>query len=232
MRCRGAVQDGRRVDAGRRKKPRYADAGCGAKGCRFRRSAAAASTDRPGAEGANGAATTGRRRPERNGNHRAGRPSAAQAITSEAARGERRAVVHQVLGRRRSGRGRVAFAYAACRGGIGRIFGPAADRSIGQRRTTPEIKDLVARGGLTAAPPSRSNTRPSRSGGQVAQLVEQRIENPRVGGSIPPLATSQVKSLRGGRHDSRTAIGAGTDRRTLPATQRAAPRDLRLRHQP
>ena len=35
----------------------------------------------------------------------------------------------------------------------------------------------------------RSNTRPSVSGGQVAQLVEQRIENPRVGGSIPPLAT-------------------------------------------
>ncbi len=26
--------------------------------------------------------------------------------------------------------------------------------------------------------------------GQVAQLVEQRIENPRVDGSIPPLATS------------------------------------------
>ena len=25
--------------------------------------------------------------------------------------------------------------------------------------------------------------------GQVAQLVKQRIENPRVGGSIPPLAT-------------------------------------------
>jgi hypothetical protein len=28
------------------------------------------------------------------------------------------------------------------------------------------------------------------SGGQVAQLVEQRTENPRVGGSIPPLGTS------------------------------------------
>ena len=27
--------------------------------------------------------------------------------------------------------------------------------------------------------------------GSVAQLVEQRIENPRVGGSIPPQATSQ-----------------------------------------
>jgi hypothetical protein len=30
--------------------------------------------------------------------------------------------------------------------------------------------------------------------GQVAQLVEQRTENPRVGGSIPPLATIPVKS--------------------------------------
>jgi hypothetical protein len=32
--------------------------------------------------------------------------------------------------------------------------------------------------------------------GQVAQLVEQRIENPRVGGSIPPLATNKIKGLR------------------------------------
>jgi hypothetical protein len=32
--------------------------------------------------------------------------------------------------------------------------------------------------------------------GQVAQLVEQRIENPRVGGSIPPLATKQFKASR------------------------------------
>ena len=38
----------------------------------------------------------------------------------------------------------------------------------------------------------RSNTRPT-SGGQVAQLVEQRTENPRVGGSIPPLATTKSK---------------------------------------
>jgi hypothetical protein len=29
----------------------------------------------------------------------------------------------------------------------------------------------------------------NNSVGQVAQLVEQRTENPRVGGSIPPLAT-------------------------------------------
>ena len=31
--------------------------------------------------------------------------------------------------------------------------------------------------------------------GQVAQLVEQRTENPRVDGSIPPLATSFIKGL-------------------------------------
>ncbi len=37
---------------------------------------------------------------------------------------------------------------------------------------------------------------PSKTGqyGQVAQLVEQRIENPRVGGSIPPLATRYKKA--------------------------------------
>ena len=35
--------------------------------------------------------------------------------------------------------------------------------------------------------------------GPVAQLVEQRIENPRVGGSIPPQATIiQINGLREG----------------------------------
>ena len=32
--------------------------------------------------------------------------------------------------------------------------------------------------------------------GQVAQLVEQRTENPRVGGSIPPLATILFNNLQ------------------------------------
>ena len=31
---------------------------------------------------------------------------------------------------------------------------------------------------------------------QVAQLVEQGTENPRVGGSIPPLGTKYFKGLR------------------------------------
>ena len=33
------------------------------------------------------------------------------------------------------------------------------------------------------------------SNGQIAQLVEQRTENPCVGGSIPPLATAISKGL-------------------------------------
>ena len=31
---------------------------------------------------------------------------------------------------------------------------------------------------------------------QIAQLVEQRIENPRVGGSIPPLGTIPLRILK------------------------------------
>jgi hypothetical protein len=35
-----------------------------------------------------------------------------------------------------------------------------------------------------------------RVGGQVAQLVEHRTENPSVGGSNPPLTTMKLKDLR------------------------------------
>src|SRR5688572_804045 len=65
---------------------------------------------------------------------------------------------------------------------------------------------------LDASPAPRSNTRPLRlippsralaapisigpAHGQVAQLVEQRTENPRVDGSIPSLATIPFKHLR------------------------------------
>ena len=44
----------------------------------------------------------------------------------------------------------------------------------------------------------RSNPLPSivvEAIGQIAQLVEQRTENPRVGGSIPPLATMSSSGL-------------------------------------
>ncbi len=50
---------------------------------------------------------------------------------------------------------------------------------------------LTNRRGVFRAPPRFS--RPGDA--QVAQLVEQRTENPRVGGSIPPLGTNYIKGL-------------------------------------
>ncbi len=38
------------------------------------------------------------------------------------------------------------------------------------------------------------NARPNKDA-QVAQLVEQRTENPRVGGSIPPLGTTSYQPI-------------------------------------
>ena len=45
-----------------------------------------------------------------------------------------------------------------------------------------------------------------RTNGQVAQLVEQRTENPRVGGPIPPLTTEALGSPSGGRHAARRIL--------------------------
>jgi hypothetical protein len=73
------------------------------------------------------------------------------------------------------------------------------------RSTVNPVLTGLAETGLIARPtcgsPSlraiyrRSGHRP-RQHGQVAQLVEQRTENPRVGGSIPPLATILFRHLR------------------------------------
>ena len=72
------------------------------------------------------------------------------------------------------------------------------DRVATQRLDSPSRRGIAGcaqpikglAGQLLDAPGGgRSNTRPHLPGGQVAQLVEQRTENPRVGGSIPPLAT-------------------------------------------
>ena len=56
--------------------------------------------------------------------------------------------------------------------------------------------DSVPAGGFNT-PLAAAVARPHAASeyGQVAQLVEQRIENPRVGGSIPPLATIQNQLL-------------------------------------
>ena len=51
------------------------------------------------------------------------------------------------------------------------------------------MPDYLGQAFLTA-PAGTGVIRGRSLGGQVAQLVEQRTENPRVGGSIPPLATT------------------------------------------
>src|SRR2546425_9423928 len=61
---------------------------------------------------------------------------------------------------------------------------------------------------LGASAPHTYN--PIRFGGQVAQLVEQRTENPRVGSSILPLATSNTSTRAPDRPRSgRRGSGAG-----------------------
>ena len=76
---------------------------------------------------------------------------------------------------------------------------------------------------------------------QVAQLVEQRIENPRVGGSIPPLGTIQKKApsrrffldgAQGGsplasrRSDANAALRIGSTPAQLSAKSRQSGFDL------
>src|SRR5688572_5808574 len=55
----------------------------------------------------------------------------------------------------------------------------------------PANQRLERCAGLTAGESGPSNTRLPAEG-QVAQLVEQRTENPRVGGSIPSLAIEVI----------------------------------------
>jgi hypothetical protein len=53
---------------------------------------------------------------------------------------------------------------------------------------------ITAAGRLEVAA-SRPTAISATTKAQVAQLVEQRTENPRVGGSIPPLGTINYRSL-------------------------------------
>ena len=58
--------------------------------------------------------------------------------------------------------------------------------------TGPAFPGLIPRSSppvLARSDATNQSRRESLCIGQVAQLVEQRTENPRVGGSIPPLAT-------------------------------------------
>ena len=77
---------------------------------------------------------------------------------------------------------------------------PVADGTAGggaSRRFLTARWPLGSNSGPFRAPAVPSWT-PGRPHGQVAQLVEQRTENPRVGGSIPPLATTYKFLKRNG----------------------------------
>ena len=71
---------------------------------------------------------------------------------------------------------------------------PDSSGSVRSQRRINDLGALRRVGLLDGTLAGRSNTHPF-PGGQVAQLVEQRTENPRVGGSIPPLATIQIGQL-------------------------------------
>ena len=71
-----------------------------------------------------------------------------------------------------------------------RLVPSQVKRWMNARETADGMKDDgrmicgIVRAAFAAEPPA-----------QVAQLVEQRTENPCVGGSIPPLATNSLKDL-------------------------------------
>ena len=71
-------------------------------------------------------------------------------------------------------------------------FGPCtAERGLKKQDSASAVTGIQ----LDSQSTHRCNAAPHpSSNGQVAQLVEQRTENPRVGGSIPPLATNHHKA--------------------------------------
>src|SRR5690606_21767156 len=75
---------------------------------------------------------------------------------------------------------------------------PAPSRLLRVRALQEPAPRATARSKAIRRPFAQSITREKHAqpDGQVAQLVEQRTENPRVGGSIPPLATILNQRLR------------------------------------
>ncbi len=63
-----------------------------------------------------------------------------------------------------------------------------------------------------------SYPRPHVSPGQVAQSVEQWTENPRVGGSIPPLATNSPRRYEGDLSSLRSQLSENRDHESSSGT--------------
>ena len=62
---------------------------------------------------------------------------------------------------------------------------------------------IVVKWPLARTVTQRTKRHAASKNGQVAQLVEQRTENPRVGGSIPSLATIHLRHARTNAYSSR-----------------------------
>ena len=90
------------------------------------------------------------------------------------------------------------------RGGAGQR--PAAVSGKGMERFRAKRKCSIASRRQVGVPVSYTQARMPACA-QVAQLVEQRTENPRVGGSIPPLGTGTSRRRR--RTDIATGRGEG-----------------------
>jgi hypothetical protein len=84
---------------------------------------------------------------------------------------------------------------------------PGIVRSMRNHVTVANSGQGEGRSGLWLTSPASAGLilRPDPDG-QVAQLVEQRIENPRVGGSIPPLATIISKTYVARKSKSKSRV--------------------------
>jgi hypothetical protein len=108
--------------------------------------------------------------------------------------------------------------------GVGERGQPVRGRGRRGRRGRAALR-LCTRphAGQDPTPPLKN--RPCRNA-QVAQLVEQRTENPRVGGSIPPLGTiylNKISDLRETKFRPLAADSLGTTAGTTGTRQRGAP---------
>ena len=108
------------------------------------------------------------------------------------------------------------------RGWVGGRVGGAGWRRVHARGASRRSEERLTGGALCASLRALPATPPVHPGegrrwwlARIAQLVEQGIENPRVGGSIPSPRTARTRASAGNKPDRRTELGAmfptGTD---------------------
>ena len=85
--------------------------------------------------------------------------------------------------------------------GFGRHFRPPPENDRGGQKNSSTVLDMASQDVITPLASGGDTPRRSWTGrlqksldARIAQLVEQRIENPRVGGSNPPPGTIQPQT--------------------------------------